>query len=86
MLNKFYGRAPRESLWAGKEMAIVATHGYEAEKAVDTFELAIQRLCKHSGLKYAGCYSVRDKDNLASFQTTEAVEGAREFARALNGR
>lgn len=81
-LNKFYGSA-KGSLWASKHLAILATHGYEAHYATEPFELGMQRLCEHSGLMYAGMYSVRDTDDLASFQTEEAVEGARDFARSL---
>ena len=81
-LNKFYGSA-EGSLWAGKSVAIIATHGYDRAYAADPFETGIQRLCEHSGLVYAGMYSVRDEDDLASFQTAEAVEGAKDFARRL---
>lgn len=80
--NKYYGSA-EGSLWKGKRVAILATHGYAGAYATDPFEMGVQRLCKHSGLRYAGLYSVRDTDNLASFQTEEAVAGAREFARQL---
>lgn len=80
--NKFYGSA-EGSLWAGKKVAILATHGYDGAYATDPFEMGVQRLCKHSGLKYMGLYSVRDEDNLASFQTPEAVSGAKEFARKV---
>lgn len=80
--NKFYGSA-EGSLWAGKKVAILATHGYDGAYATDPFEMGVQRLCKHSGLNYLGLYSVRDEDNLASFQTPEAVSGAKEFARKV---
>ena len=80
--NKFYGSA-EGSLWAGKKVAILATHGYEGAYATDPFEMGIQRLCKHSGLEYLGLYSVQDENNLASFRTREAVEGAKAFARKL---
>lgn len=80
--NKYYGSA-EGSLWAGKKVAILATHGYEAAYATEPFELGIRRLCKHSGLKYMGLYSVRDTDDLASFQTAEAVAGAKKFAKSL---
>ncbi len=40
-------------------------------------------LCKHSNLEYIGMYSVQDEDNLASFQTEEAVEGAKQFAKKV---
>lgn len=80
--NKYYGSA-EGSLWAGKKVAILATHGYEAAYATEPFELGIRRLCKHSGLAYAGLYSVRDTDDLASFQTDEAVAGAKAFAKSL---
>ncbi len=82
--NKFYGSA-EGSLWAGKKVAILATHGYDGAYATDPFEMGVQRLCKHSGLEYVGLYSVRDEDNLASFQTPEAVSGAKAFARKVLG-
>jgi len=82
-LNKFYGKAARESLWEGKRVAIISTHGYGEEYAVEPFQLAIQRLCKHSGLEYIGKYCARDNENLKSFQTFEAIEGAVEFARKI---
>lgn len=81
-LNKFYGKL-KGSLWAGKKIAIIATHGYDADYGANPFETGIKRLCEHSHLKYAGMYSVRDKDDLASFQTAEAIAGAREFALQL---
>lgn len=80
--NKYYGSA-EGSLWAGKKVAILATHGYDGAYATDPFEMGVDRLCKHSGLTYCGLYSVQDEDNLASFQTEEAMEGARVFARKL---
>ena len=81
-LNKFYGSV-KGSLWAGKRVAIIATHGYESAYATDPFVMGVERLCIHSNLIYAGLYSVRDEDDLASFQTEEAMEGARAFARKL---
>lgn len=81
-LNKYYGSA-KGSLWAGKKVGILATHGYEGAYATEPFEMGVERLCKHSHLEYMGIYSVQDEDNLASFQTKEAQEGAENFARKL---
>lgn len=81
-LNKFYGRA-EGSLWAGRKVGILATHGYEKEYALSPFETGIRRLCEHSDLRYIGCFSVRDTDNLASFQSEAAIAGARAFARLV---
>lgn len=81
-LNKYYGSA-EGSLWAGKQVAILATHGYDRDYATEPFALGVERLCKHSQLGYLGLYSVQDEDDLASFQTSQAVEGARAFARQL---
>ena len=81
-LNKYYGSG-EGSLWAGKKVAIIATHGYDGAYATDPFELGIQRLCAHSNLEYVGMYDVQDEDDLASFQTEEAVAGAKEFARRI---
>jgi len=81
-LNKFYGKA-KGSLWKGKKVAIIATHGYDVEYGAKPFEMGIQRLCEHSGLEYVGMYSVRDEDDKASFQTEQTMNGARNFARKL---
>jgi multimeric flavodoxin WrbA len=81
-LNKYYGSASG-SLWAGKKVALVTTHGYEAEYGAGPLEMGIRRLCEHSKLKYLGMYSVRDIDDLASFQTPEAVKGSKNFAKSL---
>lgn len=82
-LNKYYGSAPKTAMLGGKGCAIIATHGYDADYAASPFETAIKRWCKHSALNYLGMYSVRDEDDLASFTTDEAQEGAREFARYI---
>ncbi|WP_313340604.1 flavodoxin family protein [Sedimentibacter sp.] len=81
-LNKFYGKA-KGSLWAGKRLAIIATHGYDAKYGAEPFETGIKRLCEHSNLEYMGMYSVRDEDDIASFQTESAIAGAEAFARSL---
>ena len=83
-LNKFYGSASG-SLWAGKQVAILATHGYDGAYATDPFEMGIRRLCIHSGLTYLGLCSVQDTDNLASFRTPEAIAAAKAFARKVLG-
>lgn len=80
--NKYYGKA-EGCLWEGKKVAIIATHGYEGDYATEPFETGIKRLCIHSNLKYVGMYSVQDSDNLASFQTKEAIEGVKAFARSI---
>lgn len=82
-LNKFYG-AGTGSLWAGKSVAILATHGYDRDYATEPFALGVQRLCKHSSLTYLGLWSVQDEDDLASFQTPQAIAGAQAFARELS--
>jgi len=81
-LNKFYGIA-KGSLWEGKKIAIVATHGYDADYGANPFETGIKRLCEHSNLTYMGMYSVRDEDDLASFQKEKAIVGAKDFALRL---
>lgn len=81
-LNKFYGKA-KGSLWEGKKIAIIATHGYDADYGAGPFETGIKRLCEHSHLKYMGMYSVRDEADLASFQTESAITGAKKFALQL---
>jgi len=81
-LNKFYGKV-KGSLWSGKKIAIVATHGYDTGYAAEPFENGIKRLCEHSGLKYLGLYSVRHVKNITSFQTEDAVNGAKDFALRL---
>ena len=43
-LNKYYGSATG-SLWAGKKVAILATHGYERDYAVEPFEMGMAFFC-----------------------------------------
>ncbi len=81
-LNKYY-RSASGSLWAGKRLALLLTHGYEREYATQPFVMGIQRLCEHSNLVYGGMASVRDIDDLPSFQTPEAIQEAETFAREL---
>ena len=81
-LNKFYGSATG-SLWEGKKVAIIATHGYDSDYGAGPFELGIKRLCQHSNLDYLGMFSVQDTDDLASFQTVEVKLNAKSFAREL---
>lgn len=81
-LNKFYGKQ-MGSLWKGKKIAILATHGYDAECGVDLFENAMKRLCNHSELHYLGIYSAKDEDDLASFQEEGVINGAIQFAHKI---
>lgn len=80
--NKYYGNA-EGCLWEGKKFGIIATHGYDGDYATEPFETGVKRLCVHSNLKYVGMYSVQDNDNLTSFQTEEAIVGAKAFARKV---
>ena len=82
-LNKFYGSAPRERLNEGQGYALLATCGDELDHGAGLLDEVMRRWCAHSGLPYLGMYAVRDEDNLRSFQTEEAMRGAREFARRL---
>jgi len=88
VLDRFYGmakfyRSASGNMLAGKRVCILATHGYEVSYAADPFVFGIQRMCQHYGMRYDGMYSVRDIDDLASFQTKQAQDGAREFAQYL---
>ncbi len=81
-MNKYYGSATG-SLWKDKKVALITTNGYEKDYATTPFEQGIKRLCKHSNLEYIGLYSVQDKDDLASFTSSEAVTGAYNFAHSI---
>jgi multimeric flavodoxin WrbA len=81
-MNKYYGKGSG-SLWEGKKVAIIATHGYDREYGMAPFETGIKHLCEHSKLNYIGMYSVRDENDLASFQTEEAIQGAKDFAKIV---
>jgi multimeric flavodoxin WrbA len=88
VLDRFYGfakyyRSAKGNFVEGKRVAILATHGYDAAYAADPFVIGIQRMCEHYHMRYDGMYSVRDVDDLKSFQTKQAVNGAKEFARYL---
>lgn len=84
-MNKFYGTASG-TLWNARKqqkLALLLTHGYDAAYATEPFVTGMQRFAAHCHLAYAGAYTVRDMDDLSDFQTPEAVEGARAFARSL---
>ena len=88
VLDRFYGlakyyRSAEGNFVEGKRVAILATHGYDAAYAADPIVIGIQRMCEHYGMRYNGMYSVRDADDLASFQTKQAINGAKEFAKYL---
>ena len=96
-LNKYYGAGAPEgagpqavgtaketgAMLSGKGLALITTHGYDQEYAAAPFELAMQHFCEHYHLDYYGMYSVRDEDDLASFQTEEAKAGAKAFAQQI---
>lgn len=78
-LNKFY-RSASGSFLKGKSVALLLTHGYDFDYACSPFVDGIRRFCEHSSMNYLGAASVRDKDDLASFKTPEAIAIARAFA------
>ena len=82
-LNKFYGETPRISLNKDQSYALITTCGYELEYGAGLLDEGIRRWCTHSVLPYLGMYTVRDEDDLASFQTEKAIQGARQFARSI---
>lgn len=81
-MNKYYGRATG-SLWAGKSLALITTHGYGEANANGPFEEGMRRLCKHSKLYYRGRCSARDMGKRETFLSGEAREEARSFAQRL---
>ena len=81
-LNKYYGSAEGQ-LIPKLFVALLTTHGYEADYANSPFETGIQRLCRHCHWTYAGLYSARDIDGMPDMQTPEAIEGAKKFAETL---
>ena len=88
VLDRFYGlakyyRSATGNFVEGKRVAILATHGYDAAYAADPFVIGIQRMCEHYRMRYDGMYSVRDVDDLKSFQTKQAISGAKDFAQYL---
>ena len=82
-MNKFYGKGPAHSLWAGKAVALLETCGYRPEKGTDLFETGMQRYCKHSGLRYLGSHAERHLGYDTVFMDEEKAARARAFAREL---
>ena len=68
------------ALWAGKEVALIVTCGYEPEKGADLFEEGIRRYCKHSGLKYKGMLVGRHDGYTKDFMDEAKVARAKAFA------
>jgi len=82
-MNKYYGDKKGPALWAGKQVAIIATCGYQPKKGADLFEEGIKRYCKHSQLRYSGMLAERDWGYNSSFMTDEKAEHSRLFAQKL---
>ncbi|MDR2503836.1 MAG: flavodoxin family protein [Deltaproteobacteria bacterium] len=83
-MNKYYGDAKGPSLWAGRHMALLLTCGYRPEHGVDLFVEAMQRYCKHSGLKYAGMSAERHMGYKIPFMDADKEQRSREFAERLS--
>jgi Multimeric flavodoxin WrbA len=84
-MNKYYGEEKGPSLWAGKNVALVATCGYKPEKGADLFEEGLKRYCKHSGLRYQGMLAERDMGYASVFMDEDKAERAKAFVGTLWG-
>ena len=82
-MNKFYGDSVGPALWAGKEVAIIATCGYRPDRGADLFEEGIRRYCKHSHLKYRGMLAERHLGYGTVFMDDSKAQRAIEFAKFL---
>ena len=79
-----YSTTPRGSLWRGKNLALIATHGDQRDSGVCDFWVgAVKNLCQYAGLNYQGIFSWQDNDGLADFQTPQALAAAQAFAKQL---
>ena len=82
-LNKYYGDKKGPSLWAGKQVALLTTCGYEPEKGADLLEEGMKRYCRHSQLEYRGMLAERHLGYNTVFMDDEKAERARTFAEGL---
>lgn len=82
-MNKYYGSAPEQRLWADLKIAVVATCGYDVEYGAGPFETGVRRLCEHSRIPFIGMLAERDLDDQASFRTPDAIAASRAFARRV---
>jgi multimeric flavodoxin WrbA len=82
-MNKYYGDKMGPALWAGKQLAIIATCGYRPEKGADLFEEGMKRYCKHSQLQYIGMLTERDLGYQSVFMDREKAQHSHMFAQEL---
>ncbi len=82
-LSKYYGSVTDEALLSGKKLALVCSCGYPPEEAARPFEDGMRQYARHAKMEYLGMLAVRDEDDLASFQTAEAVERSKAFAKVI---
>ena len=82
-MNKYYGDKMGPALWAGKQLAIIATCGYRPEKDADLFEEGVKRYCKHSQLQYMGMLVERDLGYQSVFMDAEKAQHSCLFAQKL---
>ena len=82
-MNKIYGAERGPALWAGKEVAIITTCGYPAEKGADLWEQGVKRYCKHSQLRYRGMLCERHMGYNIEFMDEEKSIRTKKFAEEL---
>lgn len=80
-MNKFYGEEYGPALWEGKEVALITTCGYKAEKGADLWEEGMKRYCKHSKLVYRGMLVERHLGYNTIFMDSEKERHAVEFVK-----
>ena len=78
-----YKQSPLVNINKGQSYALLATCGDEPNDGLGLLDGVFRQWSAHSGLAYLGMYAVQDKKGLASFQTEEAITGARQFARSF---
>lgn len=84
-MNKYY-RSATGSLWQKQGLALLLTYGYDIGKGAGPFIQGMRTFARHAGLRYLGEHGVRDINDKPDFQTSEAIEGARGFAREVLGK
>jgi len=85
-MNKYYGQERGPALWAGKNVALIATCGYPPEQGADLWEHGVERYCRHSQLNYLGMLAERHMGYQTVFMDEDKERRAREFARELGRR
>lgn len=83
--NENYFEGKRKKNGVKIKSAIMVSHGYDEDYAVEPFEMGFKRWCDHVGLEYVGKLAIRDTGDVRNFTFSEPLKKQEEFIKKICG-